>query len=181
MKSLFAITLGLLMQVATAQQFTVQPENSKLSVSGTSTLHDWECVAETFKGNISAKIENDQIVSIDKFNFQFQVEDLKSGKSAMDNKTYDALKEKKHPTITYNGTAVVMNGHSATFSGTMKIAGKEREMVTKVKMNYSNGVIKLSGAKAFNLTDFNMDPPTAVFGTIKTGDEVKIHYNIQLK
>lgn len=181
MKSLIAIALGLVMQIATAQEFKVQPESSKLSVTGTSTLHDWECVVETFKGSISATIKNNKIVSIESFNFQFQVDDLKSGKSAMDKKTYEALREKKNPTITYKGTAVVINDHSATFSGTMIIGGNKREFTTKVKIGYSNGMITLSGKKEFKLTDFNIEPPTAVFGTIKTGDEVVIHYNIQLK
>ena len=180
MKSLMAITLVLLMQMASAQEFKVQPSNSKLSVTGTSTLHDWECVVETFKGSITAQIENNQIVAIDKFNFQFQVEDLKSGKSAMDKKTYEALKEKKNPIISYRGNVVKINDHTATFSGTMNIAGTKRELTTKVKIDCSNGKISLSGKKDFKLTDFNVEPPTAMFGTIKTGDEVAIHYNLQL-
>ena len=63
----------------------------------------------------------------------------------------------------------------------MIIGGTKREFKTKVKISYTNGKIMLSGEKDFKLTDFNIEPPTAVFGTIKTGDEVVIHYNIQLK
>lgn len=180
MRTLIVLTLSFLMQFVSAQEFKVQSSNSKLSVTGTSTLHDWECVVETFKGSITAQIENNEIVAIDRFNFQFQVEDLKSGKSAMDKKTYEALKEKKNPVISYSGSAVVVNNHTATFSGTMNIAGTKKELTTKVKIDYSNGKISLSGEKGFKLTDFNIEPPTAMFGTIKTGNEVAIHYNIQL-
>ena len=91
-----------------------------------------------------------------------------------------ALKEKKNPVISYRGNAVKINDHTATFSGTMNIAGTKKELTTKVKIDYSNGKISLSGKKDFKLTDFNVEPPTAMFGTIKTGDEVAIHYNLQL-
>jgi hypothetical protein len=31
------------------------------------------------------------------------------------------------------------------------------------------------------MTDYKMDPPTALMGTVKTGNEVVIHYAIKLK
>ena len=99
----------------------------------------------------------------------------------MDKKTYEALKEEDFPVISYQGTAEIISDYSAIFSGKMKIAGVEKEVVTKVRINYVDGKVSLSGEKNLKLTDFNIDPPTAVFGTIKTGNEVVIHYNILLK
>lgn len=175
-----AIAFCISMQLVVAQEYTVEPASSKLSVTGTSSLHDWESEVNTFKGIISATVENNQIQSIEEFNFQFNVTSLKSGKSVMDKKTYKALKEENYPTISYKGKTVVINSHSATFSGVMSVGGEEREVTAKVKLSYSNGKITLSGSKEFKLTDFDIEPPTAVFGTIKTGDVVVIHYNIQL-
>ncbi|MDR6301981.1 YceI family protein [Mesonia maritima] len=180
MRTLTLIILSFFLQSVSAQEYKADVSNSKLSVTGTSTLHDWECVVKSFKGGINAKIENNRLASIEDFNFQFKVKSLESGKSSMNKKTYEALKEEDFPIISYQGTAEIISEYSAIFSGKMKMAGTEKEVVTKVKISYEDGKIFLSGEKELKLTDFNIDPPTAVFGTIKTGDEVAIHYNIQL-
>ncbi|MDT0295785.1 YceI family protein [Mesonia ostreae] len=181
MKILMVIALCITMQFVVAQEFVVEPASSKLSISGTSSLHDWESKVETFKGNVSANVENNQIKSVENFNFQLNVKSIKSGKSGMDKKTYKALQEDDYPTISYEGTSVVIHNNSATFSGVMSVAGKSKKFSTKVNLIYENDKMILSGSKEFNLTDFDIDPPTAVFGTIKTGAAVVIHYNIQLK
>ncbi|SHJ05795.1 YceI-like domain-containing protein [Mesonia phycicola] len=180
MRILIALAFCLTMQLVVAQEYKVVSNNSKVSVTGTSSLHDWECVVNTFEGNMSATVENNEIKQIENFNFQFKVKSLDSGKSSMNKNTYEALKEDKYPTITYKGSSVVINGGTATFTGTMTIAGTAKKFTSKAKINYSNGKITLSGSEEFKLTDFNIEPPTAVFGTIKTGDVVAIHYNIQL-
>ena len=43
------------------------------------------------------------------------------------------------------------------------------------------GAFSACGSYIMKMTDFGVDPPTAVFGTIKTGDEITIDYNLQLK
>jgi hypothetical protein len=180
MKTFLFITFCLISQINVAQEFTAQPSNSKLGISGTSSLHDWECNVEDFQGNISVEIEEGQIAMIENFDFSFKVKELKSGKSGMDKKTYDALKENEYPTISYQGSDVKINGKIAIFKGKMMVAGVSKNFITKVNIRYQANQITLSGNKAFKLTDFNIEPPTAVFGTIKTGDEVALFYTIQL-
>ena len=42
----------------------------------------------------------------------------------------------------------------------------------------SDGSVQFIGSVTFNMTNFNIDPPTAVMGTIKTGDEITIKFQV---
>jgi hypothetical protein len=40
--------------------------------------------------------------------------------------------------------------------------------------------MQISGSKKLKMTEFDMVPPTALMGTIKTGDEVTVTFNLNL-
>lgn len=182
MKNVILLLIMMLgIQNIIAQKFTADNSNSKLAVTGTSTLHDWECYVKEFKGVLSLTIENGEIISVENFNFQFNVKSLESGKGLMNKKTYDALKEEKNPVIAFTYKEVkLLGGNKASFIGLMKMAGVERKVVMPVQIQVENGSLKLTGEQAFLLSYFEIEPPTALMGTIKTGDEVVIHYDIKL-
>ncbi|GAA5225120.1 YceI family protein [Membranihabitans marinus] len=163
------------------ESFTLKP-TSKLSVTGTSTLHDWECVVDRVDGSVQAVLENGQVVEIKDFNFSFKVKDLKSGKSVMDGKTYDALNEKSNPIISYTIISVTFkNAHEVMAKGRMTINGISKEMVTEARITSTSTTMNIKGEKGFKLTDFKIDPPKAMLGSITTGDDVVIHYDLQLQ
>lgn len=181
MKKLYVLLLiALGAQFVTAQKYTAVPASSKLEVTGTSTLHDWECVAETFKGYVEATVENGAVTEIKDFAFGFDATSLKSHKSGMDKKTWEALKSDKHPKISFASQSVKIQGNKATFIGTMSIAGVSKTFEAPVTIAVTGNQIELTGKKSFKLAEFNIEPPTAMFGTIKTGEEVAIHYDIVL-
>ena len=45
----------------------------------------------------------------------------------------------------------------------------------------NSGDVEISGSKKLKMTDYNIDPPTALMGTMTTGDEVEIEFRIVLK
>lgn len=167
------------------QQFTVNESNTKLSVDGTSSVHDWTIVAQEFNGQADVKIENNALESINSLSFDIPVESLKSGKSAMDDNTYEALKSDDHPVIEYEFRSmdnVNVEGNTTTMDtkGLLTIGGVSKIVNMKVTADTNNG-IAFKGDITFKMSVFEIDPPTAVFGTIKTGDEVTIKFNAQYK
>lgn len=66
--------------------------NSKVTVAGTSTLHDWTMDTESVKGEADIEVSDNKILSIKEIKAEIPVESLKSGKSAMDKNAYEALK-----------------------------------------------------------------------------------------
>ena len=185
-KSVFGILLVFLFvsQFSFAQTFTVDDSASKLIVEGTSNIHDWEIEAKGFQGDLQAVFENGQLVEIDELNFAVVAESLKSGKGGMDKKTFEALKTDDFPRIVYRLQSV--NNIDCTSSrecvvtthGYLTIAGERKPIELAFDVRNSGGKITFSGKKTINMTDFNIDPPKAMFGTITTGEEVTIDFKI---
>lgn len=169
-------------QTSFAQNFNVNKNASKLKVEGTSNIHDWEMNAEDFQGNLNVEMKDGQLLGIKELNFAVVAESLKSGKSGMDKNTYKALDTKKNQRITYQMSKVKnIDCTSATeckvsTSGFLSIAGTKKPVDIVFNAKVSNNQITLNGTQAVKMTNFNVDPPTAMFGTITTGDEVKITF-----
>lgn len=163
-----------------AQQFKLDNSKSNLSVFGTSSLHDWEEVAEEQSGSIQLVTEGG--LTIANLDVSVVAESLKSGKSGMDKNTYKALKTNKYKSITFNlvtSKKVIDLGNSmyqVTVSGKLSVAGTTKTTDLSFKMKVSGNTVTLEGEKTFNMTDYGIEPPTALFGTITTGDEITIKF-----
>ncbi|ELR72488.1 hypothetical protein C900_01483 [Fulvivirga imtechensis AK7] len=164
---------------------TLSP-GAEFSVSGTSSLHDWTMTSSEGKGEAVITAEAKALQSIEQLSVTMKAESLKSGKSGMDGNAYKALKTGKNPDIKFNlknVKSIEKKGdyYQVMAEGTLTIAGESRtvDVVTKA---YPNGnTIRFTGSKTFNMTDFKVDPPTALLGTIKTGDEITINFSLTFK
>ena len=191
MKTIKIVTTLLVTMLASGwvnsqEALSVIADGSDLTIYGTSSLHDWEIIAEKMTGSCEVKIENNKVSEVTNLTFHVIVNGLKSGKSGMDDNTYIALNEEKYPKITYKLTSVERtapskDGESTIFvtKGTLTIAGFSKEVDLKVAAKKATGGgVQFIGKTVFNMTDYKVDPPTAVFGTIKTGDEITIIFKV---
>lgn len=169
-------------QTAIGQNFNINKGASNVKVLGTSNIHDWEINAEDLQGNLKAQLEDGQLVKIDELNFAVVAESLKSGKGGMDKNTYKALNTDKHKRITYqlqkvnNIDCTSKTDCKVTTSGYLTIAGTKKLVDITFDAKVSGDKITLIGNQKLKMTDFKVDPPTAMFGTITTGDEVNIKF-----
>lgn len=182
---LLILTIGILNNITIAQQVQLDKTASDLTIEGTSSLHDWEIKAEKLSGRASFRMTDGTLDQIDNLQVTIDVDGLKSGKSGMDDNTYKALKNKQHPKITYILTEVIDkkaigNGFELDTKGRLTIAGETKVVNMKVKTSASIPMT-IEGETTFKMTDFKIDPPTAMFGTVKTGDAVTIKFNVTLK
>jgi polyisoprenoid-binding protein YceI len=157
-------------------------------VRGTSNLHDWESRANEVRANGEIVTEGSLIKSVASLQLEIPVRGIKSPKgSIMDGKTYDALKATAFPYITYKLDKVLMltpksGGYEGLASGVLTIAGVSRptELTVTGKMG-ADGSVVFSGRKQLKMTDFKISPPTALMGTLTTGDGIEVVYTITLK
>ncbi len=169
-------------QISVAQTFNLNNTASNLIIEGTSNIHDWEIEAKDQQGKLIAELKDGQLVKITQLDFIVKAESLESGKGGMDKNTYKALSTDKHKTITYNLTKVenidctTAGNCKVTATGNLTLAGttKPLEIIFDAKVNGNK--IVLSGNKSIKMTNFKIDPPKAMFGTITTGDEVNIKF-----
>lgn len=165
-----------------AQSFKVK--NYKMTVKGTSTLHEWESVVEKLECKTSYKIEGDVLVDIKDAVVKIPLQSIKSTKGKMmDNKTYNAFNYQKYPSIIFALSSKKINASNLTadLKGSLAMAGisKQVDLVANYKV-LPNGDLQIIGSKKIKMTEFNIKPPTAMMGTIKVGDEVIISFDIVL-
>jgi len=178
---LFLFTCVALPLLSTAQ-FRYTTQKAAVSIAGTSSLHDWTEKSKEGAGVAVFTFADDKLV-LNGLSFVVPVKSLKSEHSSMDNNTYKALKADKNPNITYTATTAHLTRidaetFNATTTGTLTIAGTTNnvEIAANVKVN-PDKTITVTGSKKIKMTDYKVDPPTAVMGTIKTGNDITISFN----
>ncbi len=165
----------------TQNNFTLDVEQSKVSILGTSTVHDWESVVEDFSVDAVISSSEDEPINIQSFSFTAQVKSIESGKRLMNRKTMSALNEKDHPQIVFTLTGIdEISAETVTASGVLSIAGQEEPISVTAAYTIERNVLQLTGSKPILMSDFGIAPPTAMMGTMKTGDEVTINFTLYL-
>lgn len=168
-------------------QTTFQSQLIDIRLTGTSTLHDWEMKAAKGSSEVAFVVDaSGKITSISQLSFTLPATSLKSEHTAMDKNTYKALNTDKNPNISFvltSGivTAIGENNYQLNCVGKLTIAGtvKETDLVATGKYNPSEKSFTVTGVKKMKMTDYNVTPPKVMLGTIKTGNEIAISYNLK--
>ena len=163
----------------------IDQSNSSLSILGTSTLHDWEVDVEEFDGYMKTRMDDSENTILEG-RMVASVNSFKSFKTSMDNVMHEAMNEEEYPNLTFKyldmNKPYQKNGKTYTeIKGELSIAGTTKVIALLANIDHSSNQVKLTGKKTFNMSDFNIPPPTAVFGTIKSGDEITIVFNFTFK
>ncbi len=175
---------------AQSTNYTLDRENSSIVITGTSTIHDWEADVEEMSTDISlapeAVMQDNMKNPVNSFSLTVPVESIESGKGGMNRKIYGALKEDKHPNIMFNFSSATLadtvqtpESFTLNVTGNLNIAGKVKEVTFPVKgTKVGENSYRFEGSYGLNMKDYDVDPPSAVFGTIKAGEEVDIKFNV---
>lgn len=163
---------------AQAQQTYAISGAQELKVSGTSTIHDWDMVAtDGIMGTANMLLESGKLTKITSLTLSFPVKSLKSGKSSMDDNAYKALLEPKNPTIKYEMTELTgITGNTIKTKGKLTIAGDTQIVPLTVTYSVSGSTVTFTGTHPIKFTQFKVSPPSAVFNTIKTGDDLTLAF-----
>tara|TARA_R110002049_G_scaffold191337_1_gene360242 strand:+ start:6528 stop:7127 length:600 start_codon:yes stop_codon:yes gene_type:complete len=162
-------------------------KNNSVEISGTSTLKDWEMSTESFNGNaqFSFKPGNDNdLTAVTSLNFSVLVKDLKSGTKGLDKHAYEALKAGAYKNILFilkSADVVPLkdNKYKLTINGTHNIAGVEKDMVMEVYATVNtDGSITFRGSDELKMTDYKVEPPTFLFGAMKSGDKITLDFTL---
>jgi polyisoprenoid-binding protein YceI len=152
-----------------------------VTIAGTSTMHDWTMTSQSANYNASFELNADGTPSaLNSVTFTMLAESLKSKENAMDKNAYKSLKTDKYKEITYQLTSAKISGKTITCTGNLTIAGTTKPIDVDVVYELKNGNLAFKGSKKVKMTDFKVEPPTFMFGAIKTGDEITISIDVTL-
>lgn len=175
------VTLCLFTTFAIAQD-AYKVQKASVVLTGTSSLHDWEMKAEGFSCNSLFQLENNKVTQVKSLTLTIPVQSLKSGKNAMDKNAYSALKAEQHKQITYVISSTKVVGNKIVCAGNLTIAGvtKPLEVESICTVNADNTIV-CKTSKSFKMTEFNVEPPSFMFGSVTTGDEITMVFDLTFK
>jgi hypothetical protein len=185
------LTLGFI--IAASLIIEGQPDyitltKSTVTVNGTSNVHEWQSNAKNLSVAGNLAVEDGELTGIKSFKIVFPVKGIKSDKgSIMDDKTWEALKAKSCPNITYSMTklnSITKSGSSYNLStgGNLTIAGVTKYVtINATAKPLGGGQFQFTGNEKLKMTTYGIDPPTAMFGAMTTGDDIDIRFNIVLQ
>lgn len=179
--------LSLIGLQAKAQSFATYQSTSKstVSVTGTSTLHNWSEKLKNCDVSFQANEPGNNSIDIKDVHVKALVADLESESSLMASKTFSALKKNKYPAITFvsnQQTTLPLSGNkfSGKVSGKLTIAGTTKQVQIPIQGTVENGTASVSCVYPISMPEYGVKPPTAMFGAIKSGKEIKVHFNLKL-
>jgi polyisoprenoid-binding protein YceI len=170
-------------------QATYKIQDSKdvaMKISGTSTVHDWEMEAKKATGEAQFVFKNGELQSVESLTFALAVKDLQSDSNGLDKNAYKALKSDKYKNIQYKLSSSTLSSENGGYllkaKGKLTIAGVTNDIVMDVHFVVKkNGAITSKGSYKMNMTDYKVDPPTFLFGAMKTGDAIALDFEVIYK
>jgi len=171
--------------------------DSRLSLSGDSTLHAYESVSTGFSAtaDLHAPVRTGDMAALRQaifngkmsgFVLQVPVRKLKSAREGLDENLHKALRAPEFPEITFKMTSyeAYSAGEDARIlikaGGQLQVAGKIRDTVITGYVHLSADAFTLSGTKELLMSDFDVHAPVLFLGTVKTDDKIVVHFNLRM-
>lgn len=160
---------------ADAQSYTLQPD-SKVWVDGTSNKSDFTVHATEI--DASAELGADNVPTT--LQITMPSASIKSNESTiMDRLLHDALKVEEHATITFElSEAAASSDGSLSTTGKLTLAGVTRDIEMDITAEQTDEGIRYTGTTPLKMSDYNIKPPVAMFGALRTADDVTVGFDV---
>ncbi len=165
-------------------------KDNDIKLSGTSTFHNWAMNAQTFTSEVRFGFNpgnSSQITAVKSLVFSLETKALKSGENGLDKNAYKALKTDQYNTISYKLTTAKVvskagNKYLVKTQGYLTIAGVAKLVKIDVYcVVNSDGSITCTGSDKLNMSDYNVKPPSFMFGAMKTGNAIVLDFTFDYK
>lgn len=167
------------------QTFELSKTGTSVAIKGTSSLHDWEMDLKAFNSGFRLERDGMLIKGLENVTFSCKATDIKSEYSLMDKKTYDALKADDFPEIKFSGisgTGLVADGKKITgdLKGKLNVAGETQDVIIPFDGTFTDSkTVNIIASTDLTMSSFNITPPTAFLGALKTGDKISVLFYLQ--
>ena len=174
--------LVFLCTIASGQTNYKQSGDSYITIAGTSTLHEWTMTS--LETSIQAGFELDATgvpTQLKSLVATVPSGSLKSAHRAMDKNAYSALKTEKYKAISFSLASTTVQKNIFTCVGNLSIAGATKAITLDATCEVKpNKTLNCTGKKAIKMSDYQVEAPSFMFGTVKTGDEITVSFNVEL-
>lgn len=187
--TLLAFTFLLTTVSAQSVTYTLS-EITEFKIVGDSNVRAWD--GDITDANATLILSEIEELSIDNLTpnvfssleIEIAVKGIESDPDRLTTNLHNYLKSDEHPNITFKLneiTNIETSGNEATITadGVINAAGKDHNIsMIVVATIHSDGTIQFTGKQDLLMTSFDIDPPTAVLGTVRARDEIEILFDV---
>lgn len=174
---------------APSERLTLEAQ-SKLWIEGSSTIRSFTCNAvvnaaiDTRSANAIPQLLGGEkaVIAVD---VKVPAEKIDCGNGTMNDHMLEALKANENPTILFRLSSYEIarspNAVTGTLKGTLSLGGAQRPLTLSAEGKADGDMLRVTGATEIKMTDFDLKPPTLMFGRIKVGEKVTVKFDLLLK
>ena len=167
-----------------------QIENSEVNIWGTSNVTDYQCILHDLSNNSDLQIQStseDLNINLQNAILTLNCDGFNCNSSPMTRDFLKAIKATTHPYIFIEFLSFQLHdeikGNPIQENTSAKIAvtlaGFRRVYALKLdSLKFAQSSVTVEGQKEIKMSDFNIEPPTAMFGLVKASDMVTIDFTI---
>lgn len=176
-------------------------QGSEMTIHGSSNVRDWRMEVAEVNGEVDLEPSEEGAPTINSVSLEIPVEQIVADRGSMEDKAHKALKKNAYPIIYFQSSDVEVSpgegaraqageesssearvsegtAFTATATGEMILAGERRTVeITATGTRLEDGRYRLEGEHEMTMSEFNVDPPTAMLGTLRVTDEVRLTFN----
>lgn len=162
---------------------------SRLWFEGTSTVRDWNCQAAQIDALIDAEAGAPAAVlggrkAVRTVQLTIPVAKLNCNDNrTMNGHMWKALESERFAAIQFALASyeLVQSPTRGTLTGTLTLHGVARPVTIPVEFAAAEGALKVTGSYALNMTEWGVEPPKLMFGTMKVGETVTVRFELLLQ
>ncbi len=190
MKKFFGTLLALFVVFAATASSPAfySAKNHEITISGTSNLHDWMADVPSLNASAELVVSDGKLEAINRMVVEIDATAITGSEgNVMTRKIAETLKSDKHPRIVFRMTRVdniSQTGSDFTVraAGSLAMGGVSRPIDLEVRGKVlPNGDVQFTGVKDLKMTTWQLDPPRAMLGALRTADDVSVNFSLTLK
>jgi hypothetical protein len=183
---------------------------SRLGLEGTTNVSArWACQGERIEGAMEVDAPSSVVVTLvdrvvdaapgelaetgdalpnPRLRIEVPVSAFACGNRVMESDMRRALRATEHPSIIYQYDRVTRltplgaRRFNIEVEGDLALAGSKRRVRTQVVgERLAEGLYRVTGEMNLRMTDFGIEPPTALMGVIKARNQLRVRFDLRLK
>lgn len=175
-------------------QTSIQAEpDSRLWIEGRSNINQFECIAGDYQAQatLGEDVEDQSLAEIPGENIQIHIKipvrKFDCGRNRMNRDFYETMKSEEHPHISFTFQKAVTQQVPENpadpwlleVHGDLSIAGTTRSITFDMEgFLMQDGKMRAIGKKPLRMTDYNIEPPTGLFGLIRAENALTVHFDL---
>lgn len=184
----FFIFLTVSLSIQAVSPVTYSASGHQIRINGNSNVQRWSAEVPRATAVGDFVVNNGRLEAISRLTVEVDATAIRGSEgNIMTEKIHESLKVQQNPRIVFRFSGMdnisqTGNEFTVTASGNLTVAGVSRpvELVATGRV-MPNGDIQISGVEEMKMTTWNIQPPRAMLGALRTTDDISVNFSLTLK